>query len=85
MTTTSKTVLGIAVAAVVLLVGGYAIHMNNQTVATQTGADANYSNASDTSNAALAKDADAIDSQLTAANADSATIDQGIQTHSQAQ
>jgi hypothetical protein len=85
MTTTNKTVLGIALAAVVLLIGAYVIHQSMQPADTQTNSDASYSSPSDTSDAALSKDSDAIDSQLNASNQDSATVDQDIQTHTQAQ
>jgi hypothetical protein len=86
MTTTSKTVLGIVAVAVIALGGFYAYraHDMNEATATNSGSSLPTS-ATDTSDSAIEQDAAAIDTQLQATNDDNATVDQGIQTHSQAQ
>ncbi|MEO6536171.1 MAG: hypothetical protein ABIT47_00625 [Candidatus Paceibacterota bacterium] len=85
MTTSTKTVLGIA-AAIVLAIGvvlAYRTHDANDTAAsTETGLP---TLATDTSDSAIQQDADAIDAQLQATDSDNSTVQDGIQTHGQVQ
>jgi hypothetical protein len=85
MTTTTKSVLGIIVVAVVALVGVYA-YRAHQMVATESPTGTGLPTAAtDTSDTAIDQDTAAIDAQLKATSDDDATVDQGIQTHSAAQ
>lgn len=78
MSTTTKTVLGIAVVAVIALIAVFALRapMSNQTASTDDSALTTSPN--DTSDAALAKDSAAVDTQLNGLDKDSATVDQGV-------
>ncbi|MDB5189995.1 MAG: hypothetical protein JWN49_321 [Parcubacteria group bacterium] len=86
MTTSTKTVLGIVAVAVIALGGIYAYRahiMSERTASnTETGLP---TSANDTSDSAIQQDAEAIDAQLQTTNADNASVDESIQTHSQVQ
>ena len=84
MTTTSKTVLGIGIVAVLLLIGIYAFRMNSSST-DQVSSDSMLPSGSNTSDAALDQDTASIDADLTAVADDSATVNEGIETHAQAQ
>ncbi|MDB4992384.1 MAG: hypothetical protein JWL75_629 [Parcubacteria group bacterium] len=89
MTTTNKTVLGIVAAAVVLLIVVYALGSHNgaQPLTDQSNsADASLqTNPNDSSDAALTTDASTIDSQMSASDQDASAVQQGLDTHAQAQ
>ncbi|MES2225744.1 MAG: hypothetical protein V4480_02965 [Patescibacteria group bacterium] len=86
MTTTSKAVLGIALAAVILVIAFYALRMHDAGTNAQSADAATLPTpANDTSDSAMDKDAAAIDAQLKGLSDDDATVDQGIQTHATAQ
>ncbi len=86
MTTTTKSVLGIVAVAVIALGGVYAyrVHHMSEAMAPDNGTGLPTS-ATDTSDSAIEQDAAAIDSQLQATSNDNATVEEGIQTHNQAQ
>jgi hypothetical protein len=86
MTTSYKTVLGIVAVAVIALGGMYAYSQHSEIKPTATNTETGLpTSATDTSDSALVQDANAIDAQLQATNADNTAVDNGIQTHSQVQ
>lgn len=82
MSITSKTVLGVVVIAVVLLVGTYAysMYVHKEQMA-QDSNNGLTTSASDTSDAALQSDTETIDAGLSGLTGDSATVDQGVAAH----
>lgn len=80
MTTQSKAGIAIAAVAVVALIAVFAVRMHNANEAVSTATDESSlpTPASDTSDAALAKDSAAIDAELNALGDDSAAVDQGL-------
>jgi len=86
MSTTNKTVLSVVVIAIIVLLAVFALraHAPSQNTAENTGDTSSLPTAAnDTSDAALQKDAAAIDTQLSGLDSDNATVDQGISESSQ--